>query len=227
MRKIMVNSVVLLLTGVLIAMAFIPTVSAGTATRTLPDECINTSSEFTVTITASDYGAIGELAEILCDNWTYVESSLDPAQVEVTANTVMFTLLGDTEFTYTVQAPDEEGACCNITGTLRSQDMSIFSIISDIGVCVCVLSTPTPTATYDGENGGNGGNATVTPAANETANATATATENVTATLTETITATETPTPAATTPEETDTHGMGIALALTGLAAVYIFKRKN
>jgi hypothetical protein len=38
-------------------------------------------------------------------------------------------------------------------------------------------------------------------------------------------TATTTATPAAT-PEETDTHGMGIVLALTGLAAAYLY-RKN
>ena len=94
------------------------TASAGaapSATRDLPSDCVNPNSVFTVTIAASDFGTFGEVSETLCDGWTYTGTSLEPSQVVVDGNTVKFYLLGDTTFTYTVQAPSTQGECCTIS----------------------------------------------------------------------------------------------------------------
>ena len=53
-----------------------------------------------VTITVA---GLGTVTETLPDGFTYVSSSLDPVQVEVTGQNVQFTVLG-TSFTYDVTA---------------------------------------------------------------------------------------------------------------------------
>ncbi|MHC1564721.1 MAG: PGF-CTERM sorting domain-containing protein [Candidatus Syntropharchaeales archaeon] len=212
------------------------TVCSAIASRDLPDECVEPGGEVQVTITSPGTGTI---TETICDGWTYVGSSIDLYDQE--GNDLTFVLAGDTTFTYTLQAPDTEGASCDIVGIFRDVDNVDHAIGGESSVVVCAETatpSPTPTATSDGGNGDNDG--TATPTTNETANATATPTANATTTATETTTATATlteiPTTTATatetpteTPESTETPaqpGFGIALLLIGLAAAYLY-RKN
>ena len=106
-----------------------------TASRTLPD-CVDPNTEFTITVSASDYGTIGEVTETLCDGWTYTGSSLQNSQVDVSGNTVKFYLFGETDFTYTVQAPSTVGECCSISGNLRDQYLNSVDVEGDSQICV-------------------------------------------------------------------------------------------
>ena len=107
------------------------------ATRDLPDQCVDAGSTFTVSITADYAGAFAQVKENLCDGWTYVSSSLDPAQVSVSGNEVTFTLLGETSFTYTVMAPSDNDECCPISGTIKDLNMVTVSTGGDSEVCTC------------------------------------------------------------------------------------------
>jgi hypothetical protein len=116
----------------------IPSVaSASSSSRTLPVDCVSPNSIFTVTISASDYGAIAEVSETLDNEWTYEDSSLRDSQVSEDGNTVKFYLFGETSFTYTVQAPSTEGACCSISGIISDQWMDLDTVGGDSEVCVC------------------------------------------------------------------------------------------
>jgi hypothetical protein len=97
---------------------------------------------FTVTVSASDYGAFGRVTETLCNGWTYQSSSLDPTQVEVSGNTVIFKLVGETSFTYTVQASSTEGECCSISGILKDYMKNEYAVTGDSQVCVCPENDP-------------------------------------------------------------------------------------
>jgi len=106
------------------------------AVRYLPSECVDPNTEFTVTISASNYGTMAEVSETLCDGWTYTGSSLDPVQVSEDGNTVKFYLLGEQTFTYTVQAPSTD-ECCTISGTLKDENLNTVQTIGDTEVCAC------------------------------------------------------------------------------------------
>jgi hypothetical protein len=97
---------------------------------------------FTVAVSASDYGAFGRVIETLCDGWTYQSSSLDPTQVEVSGNTVTFKLVGETSFTYTVQASGTAGECCIIGGILKDYLKNEYAVTGDSQVCVCPDNNP-------------------------------------------------------------------------------------
>jgi len=111
--------------------------TTASATRVLPQGCIGPDTEFTVTITASDYGTIGEITETLCTGWTYTGTSLDPSQVDEDGNTVKFYLFGESTFTYTVRAPSTVGECCTICGTIKDEVKNTYSVGGDVQVCVC------------------------------------------------------------------------------------------
>ena len=117
------------------------------AYRTFESNCVDSNAEFTVTVSASNYGTFGEVAETLCDGWTYTGSSLQDSQVDVSGNTVKFYLFGETSLTYTVQAPSTEGECCVISGILRDQDLDSIDVEGDSQVCVCPPGNPTASRT--------------------------------------------------------------------------------
>ena len=60
-------------------------------------------------MTAMNYGGFGQVEETLPQGFSYTGSSLSEGSVTVDRQTVSFVLLGDTSFTYTVEAPDVEG----------------------------------------------------------------------------------------------------------------------
>ena len=137
--------IMMLLIAVLGTILVMPA-TAATATRTLPDDCVSAGAEFTVTITAEDYGSFGAVTETLCEGWGYVSVTGDVDDVKIEGNSVKFMLLGSgpRTFTYTVLAPDTDGACCQISGTLRDEDTQDHTVTGATEVCVCDVE---PTAT--------------------------------------------------------------------------------
>ena len=117
------------------------------ASRDLPDVCIQPGSQFTVQISASNYGSAGQVTETLCTGWNYVSSSLDTEQVVVSGNVVTFYLLGETSFTYTVQTPSTPSECCDISGTITDFDQNVETIGGESQVCVCDEDSPRPKIT--------------------------------------------------------------------------------
>ena len=109
------------------------------AYRTLPSECIEPNTEFTITVNASNYGPNGEVVETLCDGWTCTGSSLNSAE-KTKGNKVTFYLSGETNFTYTVQAPSDEDKCCTINGILGNQT-KIVDVNEKSGKPVCTCSS--------------------------------------------------------------------------------------
>jgi uncharacterized protein YfcZ (UPF0381/DUF406 family) len=116
-------------------------VTPPTLVRTVPADCIDPNTQFTVTVESPGTGAV---IETLCDDWTYVSSSLETYQVSVDGNTITFTIVNDTSFTYTVQAPDTEDVSCTIQGIFKDMDKVEHDFIDD-SVCTCVDIQPTDT----------------------------------------------------------------------------------
>ena len=136
--KIKTLTVAMLLVAVLGTMLVMPA-TAATATRTLPGDCVDAGAEFTVTITADNYGSVGAVTETLCADWEYVSVTGAVDDVQIEGNNVKFLLLGSgpRTFTYTVSAPDEAGTCCQISGTLRDDDTQDHTVTGATEVCVC------------------------------------------------------------------------------------------
>jgi len=122
------------------------------AARVVPGDCVD--GQFDVQITASGTG-LGQIKETLCDGWTYVGSTMDPDQVSVSGNTVMFTVFSFPQtftytvqapftvfsfpqtFTYTVQAPATPGATCTISGIVKDTVNTAGVPIAGQQVSVC------------------------------------------------------------------------------------------
>ena len=79
------------------------------ANRGFSETWVRPGTELTVTITATGYGGLGQVVETLPAGFSHASSSLPDASV-VEGQTVIFTLLGNDAFTYTVTASGEEGA---------------------------------------------------------------------------------------------------------------------
>ena len=124
-----------------------------TATRSFDETMVEPGESVTVTITASDFGAVGAVTETLPLGFGYVESSLDSAQItEVDTRNIRFTLRGDTSFTYTVTASSVEDSH-TFSGTLRDSDRDDHNV-----GCPCVVTVeaaqpledePTATRSFD------------------------------------------------------------------------------
>ncbi len=217
-----------------------PAAAEASATRDLPDKCVDPNTEFTVTISASGYGSFGRVIETLCDGWTYQSSSLDPTQVEVSGNTVIFKLVGETSFTYTVQVSGTAGECCSISGILKDYLKNEYAVTGDSQVCVCEGDTTTTTTpsgtTVESPDGGEstGGDVVATPIATPTETGTPPV-SGETATSAPSVTPIESMTPAATSTKKLATKpdvegivpGFGAMFAIAGLLAVaYMCRRR-
>ena len=162
------------------------------ASRTFPQNWATPGGELRVTITAGNYGAVGQVVETLPDGFTFVSASLEEAQEEVAGQTVRFNLFGDTRFTYVVTVPTAEGQY-TFAGVIRNVDREERRITGHTQPRVGPPPTPAPTSTP-----------TATPA--PTATATPEPTATPTPEPTPTPAPTPTPTPTATaTPEPTAT----------------------
>ena len=153
-----------------------------------------------VTITASNYGPIGQVVETLPNGFTFVNSNLLSSQIELEGQVIRFNLFGDSSFIYNVTVPPTAGLY-TFNGLIRNVDRQELGVTGDTQFRVgppptpVPTSTPAPTATPTPE-----------PTATPTPDPTATPTPEPTATPTPEPTATPTPEPTATpTPEPTQT----------------------
>ena len=101
-----------------------------TATRSFQQDWAAPGSDLRVTITASNYGPIGQVVETLPAGFTYVRTSLDDFQVEVNGRTVSFNLLGNRAFTYVLTAPSAEGEY-TFSGVVKNADREERTISGD------------------------------------------------------------------------------------------------
>ncbi len=125
---------------VLSTMMALPVSAAPAATRDLPDACVDAGSQFDVTVDISDC-AVGQLTETLCDGWTYVDSSMTftgtgASVVSTGGNDLVITFIGVSQIAYKVQAPNQEGACCGITGTFNNTQQD-YTVGGETQVCTC------------------------------------------------------------------------------------------
>ena len=174
--------------------------SGHSATRAFASPWVAPGGQMQVTITAMDYGAFGQVVETLPAGFRFVGSSIRSTSVDAQANAVTFTLLGDEQFTYTVEAPAAVGSY-TFSGVLRDQYKAERPVGGETSLRVGPAPTPAPTATTA---------ATATPMPTATPTAVPTATPTPTPTATPVPTATATPVPTATaaatpTPEPTAT----------------------
>ena len=130
------------------------TFPVGPASRSFSSSSVAPGRQVVVTITATGYGSLGAVTEMLPAGFTYVSSSLvDEGEVtEVDARTVRFTLQGaDKTFTYTVTASRTAGSH-DFAGTLRDSDRVDTSVGGSSSVRVRTPST----GTGGGGTGGGG-----------------------------------------------------------------------
>ena len=170
------------------------------ASRTFRQNWAAPGGELRVTITASNYGAFGQVVETLPDGFTFKSATLPSSQIEQEAQVVRFNLFGDSSVNYVVTVPTTEGRY-TFTGVIRNADRAERSVTGHTQFRVGPPPTPAPTSTP-----------TPVPTATSTPEPTATPTPEPTATPvpTETPTPSPTPEPTATstpmpTPEPTAT----------------------
>ena len=115
------------------------------ASRQFSQPWVPPGGELTVTITASGYGALGQIVETLPPGFSYVSSGPQVVGV-VEGQIVTFTLLGDKSVTYTVTAPTEEGVYA-FAGVLKDSEKVERQVggISQVTVSATPPPTPTPT----------------------------------------------------------------------------------
>ena len=141
-------------------------VGEASATRSFDTVSVAPGGEVVVTITATGYGSLGAVTEMLPAGFSYVSSSLtDEGEVtEVDAQTVRFTLQGeDKSFTYTVTASDTAGDY-DFSGMLRDADRADTSVGGDSSVTVL---GPRATRSFSSTSVRPGGRVTVTVTATD------------------------------------------------------------
>ena len=105
------------------------------AVRTLSATSVEPGVQFTVSITATEYGSAGQVVETLPDGFTYVDSTLDASQVAEAGNTVTFTLVDESSFDYTVEASGTDGTYA-FSGIIKDFDAVEFAVTGDTSIDV-------------------------------------------------------------------------------------------
>ena len=178
----------------LLAQPVVVEAQSHSASRAFQQTWASPGSELQVTITASNYGAFGQVVETLPDGFTFVGSNLPDDQEEVEGQIIRFNLIGDSVFNYVVTVPTTEGQY-TFSGVIRNVDREEQTIAGQSQLRVGPPPTPAPTSRPTPE-----------PTATPTPQPTATPTPKPTATPTPQPTATPTPQPTATpTPQPTVT----------------------
>ena len=90
-----------------------------------------------VTLTATGYGRLGQVVEILPAGFTYVSSPVPGDSVDLSndGRSLTFTLLGEEPFTYTVTTPSTEGDYL-FSGVLTDEDRTMNDVGGDTSVTV-------------------------------------------------------------------------------------------
>ena len=114
------------------------------ATRSFTSPSVEPGGRIEVTITARGYGAFAQVVEKVPGGFTYVGSSLPNAAVSVKLDSITFTLLGEEQFSYTVQAPAVE-AEFSFSGIVRDQHKVEHEVGGDASLRVGPPPTPVPT----------------------------------------------------------------------------------
>ena len=109
------------------------------AIRSFSPEHVEAGGEVEVTITAAGYGGLGQVMETLPDGFSYLSSSL--SGVEVVGQTATFTLLGATEFTYTVTASSIDRSY-SFSGVLRNSDAVEKPVGGSSSIIVTTAAAP-------------------------------------------------------------------------------------
>ena len=167
------------------------------ASRTFQQDWASLGGDLRVTITASNYGAFGQVIETLPDGFTFVSATLPDNQFEQEGQLLRFNLFGDPSFTYVVTVPTREGQYA-FNGVVRNVDKEKRSVSGHTLFRVGPPPTPAPTSTH-----------TPVPTSTSTPEPADTPTPEPTATPepTETPTPSPTPEPTATSaPEPTPTR---------------------
>ena len=166
------------------------------ATRTFQRTWASPGGELRVTITASNYGAFGQVVETLPDGFTFKSATLPSTQIEQEGQVVRFNLFADSSFNYVVTVPTTAGQY-TFTGVIRNADREERRVTGHTQFRVGPPPTPAPTSTP-----------TPVPTATSTPVPTATPTPEPTATPEPTSTPPPSPTPeptATSTPSPTPT----------------------
>ncbi len=116
------------------------------ATRSFPADWAAPDSEIEITITPGNLGGFGQVEETLPEGFTFVRSSLDVFQVNVTGQTVTFILLSGDSFTYVVTAPAMEGQY-TFLGIVKNADRAEQTIEGQTSLRIGPAPTPVPTVT--------------------------------------------------------------------------------
>ena len=105
------------------------------ATRSFSTSTVALGGQLVVTITAMGYGPFGGVAETLPSGFSYVYSSLSDDAVTAQDQELSFALFGETEFTYTVTAPDAAGSY-PFSGILTNSDREDVPVGGALSVTV-------------------------------------------------------------------------------------------
>ena len=112
-----------------------PAQTPPSASRSFDSAMVDPGGQVVVTINALNLGGLGAVTETLPEGFSYVSSSLDDAQVNVSGQTARFTLQRDTLFTYTVTASSTPGPY-SFSGTLRDADQNDHMVVGDSSISV-------------------------------------------------------------------------------------------
>ena len=105
------------------------------AIRSFSPPSVAPAGEVVVMITASGYGAFGEVVETLPPGFRYVSRSLSDSGVTAVGREVRFSLFGQTAFTYTVTAPSAAGTY-SFSGVLRNADRKDVAVGGALTIAV-------------------------------------------------------------------------------------------
>ena len=124
------------------------------ATRSFNPDPVAPGGSVVVTIDTNDIGGFGSVTETLPAGFTYVSSSLGTDDVDASGGQVIvFTLIGEPDFTYTVTAPMEAGDY-PFSGTVVDSDRNSLAVTGDTSLSVAAPQPePTPEPDPDRELG--------------------------------------------------------------------------
>ena len=111
--------------------------TSASAVRALPATSVNPDAQFTVNMTVAD-GSPGKVVETLPAGFTYVDSTMDDAQVivDIDNSTVTFVLIsGETGFSYDVTASSTDGAY-DFSGIVKGPDLVVSTVGGDTSIVV-------------------------------------------------------------------------------------------
>jgi len=96
------------------------------ASRELPAS-VTRDEQFQVTVNVANYGSAGQVLEKIPSGFTYLGSSLQDEAVSVNGSKISFLLMGETGFSYTLEAPASSGTY-TFEGLLRDINKNVVDL---------------------------------------------------------------------------------------------------